>query len=203
MSVIHGSEAVSPWVARWSHLVPLDVADGRVLDVACGAGRHLLHFLKQNRPVSGVDIARSAIEIIVSQLSEEERSRCQLIEADIENGAWPLPSASKAGVEQFAGVIVTNYLWRPLMPTLMQSIAGGGVLIYETFAQGNETVGKPSRPDFLLKSGELLQWCKDTGLRVIAYEDGFLPAPDRFMQRVVAIREKTSSNSPARHALAA
>jgi SAM-dependent methyltransferase len=194
---MHGTESVSPWVARWSHLVPHEVADGRVLDVACGAGRHLLHFLKQNRPVAGIDIARSAIEIILSQLSNEERVRCQLIEADIENGSWPLPGA------QFAGVIVTNYLWRPLMPTLMQSVAEGGVLIYETFCYGNETVGKPSRPDFLLQSGELLQVCKEAGLRVIAYEDGFLPAPERFMQRVVAIREKSSSNSPYRHALAA
>jgi SAM-dependent methyltransferase len=194
---MHGTEAVSPWVARWSHLVPRDVADGRVLDVACGAGRHLRHFLKQNRPITGIDIARSAIEIIVSQLSEEELPRSQLIEADIENDPWPLPGA------QFSGVVVTNYLWRPLMPTIMQSVAEGGVLIYETFAQGNETVGKPSRPDFLLKSGELLQWCKQAELRVIAYEDGFLPLPARFMQRVVAIREKTSSNTPPRHALAA
>jgi SAM-dependent methyltransferase len=194
---MHGSEKVSSWVARWSHLVPLDAADGRVLDVACGAGRHVLHFLKQNRRVAGVDIARSAIEKIASQLHEDELARCQLIEADIENGAWPLPS------EKFAGVIVTNYLWRPLMPTLMQSVAVGGVLIYETFAQGNETVGKPSRPDFLLQPGELLKDCAEAGLRVIAYEDGFLPAPDRFMQRVVAVREKSALNSPARHALAA
>jgi SAM-dependent methyltransferase len=200
---MHGSEAVSPWVARWSHLVPHDVAGGRVLDVACGAGRHLLHFLKQNRPVAGIDIAQSAIKLIVTQLSKEEQARCQLIEADIENGAWPLPGASKAGVEQFAGVIVTNYLWRPLMPTLTQSVAEGGVLIYETFAQGNETVGKPSRPDFLLKPGELLQMCSQSGLRVIAYEDGFEAKPERFMQRVVAIRENSSSISPSRHALAA
>jgi hypothetical protein len=119
------------------------------------------------------------------------------VQADIENNAWPLMG------EQYAGVIVTNYLWRPLMPTLLQSVAGGGVLIYETFAQGNETVGKPSRPDFLLKPGELLQACQEAGLRVIAYEDGFEAKPERFMQRVVAVREKTSSNSPARHALAA
>jgi SAM-dependent methyltransferase len=194
---MHGSEHVSTWVARWSHLVPLDVADGRVLDVACGAGRHLLHFLKQNRHVAGIDVAQLAIESIANQLTAEEATRCQLIQADIENGTWPLPGA------QFAGVIVTNYLWRPLMPTLMQSVAKGGVLIYETFAQGNETVGKPSRPDFLLKPGELLQLCGEAGLRVIAYEDGFLPAPDRFMQHVVAVREKSSLNSPARHALAA
>jgi SAM-dependent methyltransferase len=192
---MHGTEAVSPWVARWSHLVPRDVAGGRVLDVACGAGRHLLHFLKQNRYVAGIDIAQSAIDIIVNQLNEEERARCLLIQADIENGAWPLPG------ERFAGVIVTNYLWRPLLPTLMQSVAAGGVLIYETFCAGNETVGKPSRPDFLLQPGELLSMCQQGGLRVIAYEDGFLSAPDRFMQRIAAVREDSSSISPSRHAL--
>jgi SAM-dependent methyltransferase len=192
---MHGTELVSPWVARWSHLVPQDVAGGRVLDVACGAGRHVLYFLKQNRPLVGVDIARTAIEIIANQLDEEEKKRCQLIEADIENGAWPL-----AG-EQFAGVVVTNYLWRPLLATLLQSVAEGGVLIYETFCAGNETVGKPSRPDFLLQPGELLVACQQSGLRVIAYEDGFLEQPDRFMQRIAAVREKSSSISPSRHLL--
>lgn len=192
---MHGTEAVSPWVARWSHLVSRDAAGGRVLDVACGAGRHLLHFLRQNRPVAGIDIAQVAIESIAKQLNDEEKSRCQLIEADIENGAWPLPG------EQFAAVIVTNYLWRPLMPTLLQSVAGGGVLIYETFCAGNETVGKPSRPDFLLQPGELLQVCQRAGLRVIAYEDGFLEQPDRFMQRIAAVRENSSSISPSRHLL--
>jgi SAM-dependent methyltransferase len=194
---MHGAERVSPWVARWSHLASHEVAGGRVLDVAGGAGRHTFHFLERNHPVAVIDIAQAAIESIAIRLSPEQRSRCELIQADIENGAWPLPSA------RFSAVIVTNYLWRPLMPTIMQSVAEGGVLIYETFAQGNETVGKPSRPDFLLKPGELLQVCSEAGLRVIAYEDGFLPEPDRFMQRVVAVREKSALNSPARHALAA
>jgi SAM-dependent methyltransferase len=194
---MHGKECVSPWVARWSHLVPRDVEGGRVLDIACGAGRHLLHFLRQNRSVVGLDIAENALEIIASQLSPEESNRCQLIQADLENAAWPLPNV------KFAGVIVTNYLWRPLIPVVVQSLADGGLLIYETFSQGNETVGKPSRSDFLLKPGELLQACSQTRLRVIAYEDGFLQAPDRFMQRVVAIRENSASDSPARHALPA
>jgi SAM-dependent methyltransferase len=194
---MHGRQAVSDWVARWSHLVPPDVAGGRVLDVACGAGRHVLHFLKKNRPLVGIDIDKFAIEYIANQLSLDEAEHCQLIQADIENGTWPLPC------EQFAGVIVTNYLWRPLLPTIMRSVADGGVLIYETFAQGNETVGKPSRPDFLLQSGELLQVCSQSQLRVIAYEDGFLPEPDRFMQRVVAVRQKSSSIPPTRHALRA
>ena len=208
---MHGTEAVSPWVARWAHLVPNDVAEGRVLDVACGAGRHLLHFLKQNRPVTGIDIAQSALDLIAKQLSGEERTRCLLVQADIENGPWPLPDqsgADQSGADQsgaditlFAGVIVTNYLWRPLLPTLLQSLAPGGVLIYETFAAGNETVGKPSRPDFLLQPGELLRVCNDGGLRVIAYEDGFLNAPDRFMQRIVAVRGNSASILPVRHAL--
>ena len=105
--------------------------------------------------------------------------------ADIENGPWPF-----AG-RQFGAVVVVNYLWRPLMPTLLASLAPGGVLIYETFTQGNETVGKPSRADFLLRSGELLEICK--GLRMVAFEDGFqagtpLDAP-RFVQRIAAVRE--------------
>jgi SAM-dependent methyltransferase len=186
---MYGTEAVSPWVARWSHLVPHDVTGGRVLDIACGAGRHTLHFLKQNRQVAGVDIAQSAIETIVNQLNEEELSRCQLIQADIEHGPWPLQG------EQFAGVIVTNYLWRPLLPILASCVAEGGVLIYETFAAGNETVGKPSRPDFLLQPGELLAFCSHAKLRVIAYEDGFLDRPDRFIQRVAAVRPRSSGTA--------
>jgi SAM-dependent methyltransferase len=189
---MHGSENISPWVARWSHLVQ---PGGRVLDVACGAGRHTLHFLRQKCHVAGIDIAQNAIDLIVNQLNIEEQARCRLICADIETGPWPLPG------EQFDAVIVTNYLWRALLPTLAQSLAAGGVLIYETFAQGNETVGKPSRPDFLLKNGELLTFCAEHKLRVIAYEDGFSNQPERFIQRVVAVREKSASNLPPRYPL--
>jgi SAM-dependent methyltransferase len=104
------------------------------------------------------------------------------MEADIENGPWPL-----AG-RQFAAVVVTNYLWRPLFPRILEAVAPGGVLLHETFAAGNETVGKPSRPDFLLRPGELLQ--AYPGLRVVAFEDGFLDEPDRFVQRIAAVREQ-------------
>jgi SAM-dependent methyltransferase len=190
---MHGSEAVSPWVARWAHLVRSDVAGGRVLDVAGGAGRHTFHFLERNHNVALIDIASNAIESIAEKLTLEQQARCRLIQADIENGAWPLPG------EQFAAVVVTNYLWRPLFPTLMQSLAEGGVLIYETFAQGNETVGKPSRPDFLLRPGELLQVCAQARLRVVAYEDGFLSAPDRYVQRVVAVRETAEISAHPLH----
>ena len=108
----------------------------------------------------------------------------ELLQADLENAPWPF-----AG-RQFDGIVVTNYLWRALLPTIVQSLAPGGVLVYETFATGNETVGKPSRPDFLLQPGELLQAC--ASLRVVAYEDGFLDAPERFVQRIVALRSSST-----------
>jgi hypothetical protein len=113
--------------------------------------------------------------------------------ADIETAPWPLPG------RHFDAVIATNYLWRPLMPTLIASIAEGGVLIYETFALGNASVGKPSNPDFLLRPGELLQEVQ--GLRVIAFEDGFLDLPPRFVQRIAALREGPPSADPVRYPL--
>jgi SAM-dependent methyltransferase len=173
--------APSAWIQRWSHLVP---AGGAVLDVACGPGRHMRWFAERNHPVTGVDRAQEAIESVATW--------GESIQADIESGPWPL-----AG-RQFAGVVVTNYLWRPLLPAIVRSVAPGGVLLYETFAQGNETVGKPSRPDFLLAPGELLRAC--AGLRVVAYEDGFLDHPARFVQRIAAIRE-TEGTSPLRCSL--
>jgi len=178
------SAAPSAWVQRWSHLV---APGGWVLDVACGQGRHARWFHARNHPLALVDRARAAIESIALPASA-----CEAVVADIENGPWPF-----AG-RQFAAVVVTNYLWRPLMPTLLASLAPGGVLIYETFAQGNETVGKPSRPDFLLRSGELLALCQ--GLRIVAFEDGFEEAAPgraaRFVQRIAAVRQAV--REPAR-----
>ena len=155
---------------------------GAVLDVACGLGRHMRWFHEQNHPVTGVDRSQTAIES-VAHLGEA-------IQADIENGPWPLPG------RRFAGVVVTNYLWRPLLPSIVDSVAPGGVLLYETFAQGNETVGRPARAEFLLRPGELLQACQ--GLRVVAYEDGFLDEPARFMQRIAAVRAPLPSSGPLR-----
>jgi SAM-dependent methyltransferase len=166
---MHGTEAPSPWVQRWSRLVP---AGGAVLDVACGFGRHMRWFAGRGHPVTGVDRTQEAIDAV--------KSLGEAICADIENGPWPLAGRT------FDGVVVTNYLWRALLPTIVQSVAPGGALIYETFAAGNESVGKPSRPDFLLQPGELLAAC--AGMRIIAYEDGFLEAPERFVQRIAAVR---------------
>ena len=112
-------------------------------------------------------------------------ARVRTVLADIENQPWPLMDAQAP--QTFDAVVVTNYLWRALLPIIVRSVAPGGVLLYETFAHGNASVGKPSRPDFLLRPGELLRACQD--LRVVAYEDGFLVDPPRFVQRIVAVRE--------------
>lgn len=186
---VHGTEPPSAWVQRWSHLVR---AQGKVLDVACGHGRHAHWFYSLNHTLSLVDRSQGAMDSIAIP-----SHACEKLVADIENGPWPLTG------RQFDAVVVTNYLWRPLMPTLLASLAPGGVLIYETFAAGNETVGKPSRPDFLLRHGELLQVCKD--LRVVAFEDGFIEGAGntspRFVQRIAAVREDAVNTLPARYPL--
>ena len=188
-ATLHGDEPASAWVRRWSHLAP---AGGSVLDVACGRGRHSRWFHALGHRVTALD--RSAEALAAIGLPAE---RFETVLADIEGGPWPL-----AG-RQFDAVVVTNYLWRPLLPTLLASLAPGGVLIYETFAAGNETVGKPSRPDFLLQPGELLQLCQS--LRTVAYEDGFETAlagtTARFVQRIAAVRELPAV-LPAQHRLA-
>jgi hypothetical protein len=108
--------------------------------------------------------------------------------ADIEGAAWPLPADAK-----FSAVVVTNYLHRPLFPQLLRSLAPGGVLVYETFAQGNESVGKPSNPAFLLAPGELLDVVRGH-LRVVAFQDGFLAQPrPAYVQRICAIMEADRS----------
>lgn len=173
----------SDWVQRWSHLV---AGGASVLDVACGSGRHVKWFALRGHRVTGVD--RNAAALVDLQ------GLAETLVADIENGPWPL-----AG-RRFDAVVVTNYLWRPLLPTLIDSVAEGGVMIYETFADGQQTVGKPSNPDFLLRPGELLQAAH--GLRIVAYEDGFLDTPPRFVQRLAAIKPRVDEIAPARVRLA-
>ena len=167
------SPAASPWVQRWSALVP---GGARVLDVACGSGRHVRWFAARGALVTAIDRDAALLEALRSLPDVE------LIEADLEGEPWPLTG------RRFDAVVVTNYLWRALLPTIVASVAERGVLIYETFARGNETIGRPANPDFLLAPGELLRAA--SGLRVIGYEDGFIAAePQRFVQRIAAVRE--------------
>lgn len=186
----HSAGLPSAWVKRWSHLVK---PKGSVLDVACGHGRHAYYFAQKNHPVTLIDRAQAAMDSIAI-----EARFCEKVIADIENAPWPL-----AG-RLFDAVVVTNYLWRPLMNNLLVSLSPGGVLIYETFAAGNETLGKPSRSDFLLLPGELLQICKE--LRIVAFEDGFTNDMTghscRFVQRIAAVREAGDNPLPARYLLA-
>ncbi|MCW8163840.1 class I SAM-dependent methyltransferase [Verminephrobacter aporrectodeae subsp. tuberculatae] len=179
---MHTAETPSEWLCRWSHLI---APGSTALDVACGAGRHLRWLRGLGHRVVGVDRCAQAIAACAG-LGE-------MLCADVESGPWPL-----AG-RQFGAVVVTNYLWRPLLPRIVDSVAPGGLLICETFAQGQETVGRPTRPQFLLRPGELLGAC--AGLRVLGYEDGFLEQPARFVQRIAALRELPQSDAPARHHL--
>lgn len=159
----------SAWLRRWVHLLP---AGARVLDLACGSGRNLRWLAARGFVLTGVDRDDAALAPL--------QPLAEVIVADIEAGPWPLTG------RRFDAVLVTNYLWRPLLPTVVGSVADGGWLIYETFADGQQTIGRPARPEFLLQPGELLTAC--AGLRVVAYEDGFELDAGRFVQRIVAVR---------------
>ncbi|MDI9331964.1 MAG: class I SAM-dependent methyltransferase [Alphaproteobacteria bacterium] len=171
LTSVHGLTHPSEWIQRYAALI---APGGTVLDVACGAGRHMKLLSEMGLRCLGVDQSASALE--------HARPHGEVLCADIESGTWPLPG------RRFDAVVVTHYLWRPLMPTLVESLADGGVLLYETFAVGQETVGKPSRPEFLLRQGELLDLSRQHGLTVVAFEDVWLDHPRRRLQRLVAIR---------------
>ena len=176
----------SDWVCRFADLIPNLGHGARVLDLACGRGRHVRWLAARGAKVTAVDRDADALATL-------HGTAVEVVQADIEHGSWPLPGRN------FDAVVVTNYLWRPLLPVVVASVAPGGILLYETFAHGNASVGKPSRPDFLLQPHELLDATRPA-LRVIAYEDGFLDSPPRFVQRIAAVRRAlvdTSAN-PAR-----
>jgi SAM-dependent methyltransferase len=159
----------STWVQRFAGLI---APGGRVLDVACGSGRHAVWLAAQGFAVTGVDRNAEALQGLPAGIES--------LQADLEGAPWPLPA------RLFDAVVVTNYLWRPLWPDLLNALAPGGVLLYETFALGNQRYGKPSRPDFLLQPGELLRVCGD--LRVVAFEEGLETEPARCVQRIAAVR---------------
>ncbi|MFO0144014.1 MAG: class I SAM-dependent methyltransferase [Betaproteobacteria bacterium] len=169
---MHASDAISPWVRRWGALV---APGAQVLDVACGAGRHARWFTQRGCVVAAAPRDATLAARFVGS------ARIHFVAADIEGAPWPY-----AG-RQFDAIVVTNYLHRPLWPGLLAALAPGGLLIYETFAQGNEAFGKPSNPDFLLAPGELLQVCAT--LHVLGFEDGVVnvPKPAR-VQRICARR---------------
>ncbi|MEQ8824165.1 MAG: class I SAM-dependent methyltransferase [Filomicrobium sp.] len=164
----------SPWVKRFlSHVEP----GSSVLDVACGSGRHLQLAVNHGLHATGVDqdISRASQHFAGT-------ANVTLIEADLETG-HPLDGVMPAG--RFDTVIVTNYLWRPILPDIIAAVAPEGLLIYETFAIGNEQYGKPSNPDFLFRPGELLE-AVTPQLTPFAFEHAQLEKPDRIVQRICA-----------------
>ena len=160
----------SGWVRRFAHLV---TPGGAVLDVACGGGRHARFFRDRGHKVTAIDRNLDGMAGV---------DDIELIEADLEAAPWPLPE------RRFAGIIVTNYLYRTLLPHLVAALEpDGGVLIYETFAVGQEEFGRPSNPDFLLQPNELLQ-ATLPGLTVVGYEHGIVYAPKpSAVQRIAAV----------------
>ena len=157
------------------------VAGGRVLDVACGSGRHARYFASRGHPVEAVDRDIGGFLQVPDLVN--------LRQADIEADPWPY-----AG-EEFAAVVVTNYLYRPLFATLVDAVMPGGVLIYETFALGNAQYGRPTRADFLLQPEELLQVVRGH-LEVRAFENVYVDSPKPAMvQRIAAIRVKDAQGA--------
>jgi SAM-dependent methyltransferase len=162
----------SPWVRRFAHLM---APGGAVLDLAAGGGRHARFFAGRGHPVTAVDIRLDAM----ADLKDDQRYR--LIEADLEAGPWPL------GEQRFAGIVVTNYLHRPVLPHLVAALKPGGALLYETFAQGQAQFGRPASPDFLLRPNELVE-AFAPHLTIVAYEHGVEHAPrPAARQRIAAV----------------
>jgi SAM-dependent methyltransferase len=178
MSPDHQTQpAPSPWITRFSGLV-----HGPMLDVACGSGRHTGYFAERGQNVTALDRDLSRLGTL------RDHPRVHAIEADLESDDAPWRHEPSA----YGGIIVTNYLYRPLLPSLVAALQPGGVLIYETFGAGNEAFGKPSNPDFLLRPGELLDAVRGT-LTVVAYEHGKVTQPrPAIVQRICAIQANPS-----------
>lgn len=152
----------SPWVERFAALAK----PGAALDLACGSGRHTGLLAARGHAVLALDRKSEA-------LASAAGAGVTTMEYDLEAEGAPWPF--EAG--RFSVIVVTNYLHRPLFPQLARSLRPDGILIYETFAQGNQIYGKPSNPDFLLAPGELLGLAREGGLQVLAYEDGHVERP--------------------------
>ena len=164
----------SPWVRRFASHIP---KGGLVLDLACGTGRHATYLTELGYRVLAVDQ-----DVTILEQRQNPLICCQAYDLELE--AWPLEDL------ELSGIVVTNYLYRPHLDRLPQMLSKGGVLIYETFAQGNAQFGKPSNPNFLLNSGELLALAACHSLKVLAYEDIYVDEPKPAMvQRLCAVKE--------------
>jgi len=168
-------DVASAWIRRFAGQA---APGGLVLDLACGGGRHGRLFLSLGHPVCFLDINLEGVADLAGQPGVE------LLQADLEGGApWPLPGRS------FAAIVVSNYLWRPLFPALLAALAPGGLLLFETFMQGQERFGKPSNPAFLLAENELVDLCREA-CHILAFEQGEEAEPKpAYRQRIAAVKK--------------
>jgi len=175
----------SPWVVRFA---PLVKPGGEVLDLACGGGRHGRYLLERGGNVTLLDRNTGAVGDL------QDHPNASVIEADMEQGDPVFTGHGPLAGRNFDGVVVVNYLYRPLLGDLLSAIKPGGVLIYETFARGNERFTRPRNPDHLLMSGELLEIVKGR-MQVVAYEHGIVekgPIPG-VIQRICAVSDASPS----------
>jgi SAM-dependent methyltransferase len=180
MQLQHEPPAPSAWVCRFARLI---AAGGTVLDLACGQGRHARYLAGLGYRVEAVDRDSAALDALTGVAGVA--TRC----ADLEGSPWP------CGAGRFDGIVVTNYLHRPLMAAMLDALRPGGVLIYETFTLGNEKLGRPSNPEFLLRPGEMLQWMEGS-LGVVAFEQGLVERPKpAVIQRICAARRPVEACS--------
>lgn len=169
---------------------PLIAEGGRVLDLAAGSGRHSVYLARLGFSVLAVDRDAAALEALALS---NQGLLIETAQLDLEGSAWPL--ADRSGL--FDAVVVTNYLYRPYLPLLPDLLAEGGILIYETFTHGNAAFGKPSNPDFLLQTGELLDFAARHGLHVLAYSDLYQAEPKPAMvQSVCAVKGALKGRHP-------
>jgi SAM-dependent methyltransferase len=186
------ASAASPWVARFAALVP----SGEVLDLAAGGGRHARLFAARGHAVLAVD--RDAAALLA--LEQAGSPLISTLQCDLEQAAGGPPAANFCwpfAERRFAAIVATNYLHRPLLTRLASSLMPGGILLYETFAVGNECFGKPSNPAFLLAPGELLAMAAASlpRLDVIAFEDGYIEQPAPAMVQRLCARRPTAAGA--------
>jgi SAM-dependent methyltransferase len=166
-------QPISPWIEKYAHQIPLEKP---VLDLACGKGRHSLYLLDAGYKVTAVDIDITSISVF------QGLDGLSVVQADLEKQSWPFSR------DAFSGIVVVNYLWRPLFVDIVAALAPGGLLLYDTFMRGNERYGHPRNPDYLLAPGELQEIFGER-LEVIDFFEGYVEEPKSAYRQSIAARK--------------